>query len=605
MLTRSDRPVIQARGLSKAFGTTQALAHVDFEAQAGQVLALLGPNGAGKTTLVRILTTLLKPDGGWATVAGFDVVKDAAYVRPVVGLTGQFAAIDLLLTGRENLEMVGDLCHLPRPRARGRAAELLQEFDLVEAADRVAKTYSGGMRRRLDFAASLIAEPPVLVLDEPTTGLDPRSRANVWAEVDRLVAAGTTVLLTTQYLEEADRLAHHIAVIDRGRIVSEGTSDELKAQLGGDVIEVQLSRADGLSTAVSALSAIEECRSIDPERHRITLPARDGMTTLRAALDRLDRVGVEVEDIGIRRPSLDDVFLALTGHGVEGEISSPNGRVEQSPPPSTATIRAETTTDTGGHTTRDRPRGTVIRDTWTVTKRNLRRITRTPRLLLVSSIQPILYVLLFRFVFGGSLVIPGMTYIDYLLPGIFVTATLMGATTAVAITTDLSGGMIDRFRSLPMARSAVLAGRCLADLVRCVLVVAIVLVVGTVLGFRFHAGPLPALAAIGLVFAAAFAFIWLYALIGLLVKDPETSHLAGFLIVMPFVFASSVFVRVQNMPGWLQIFSRNQPVTVTVDAVRALSEGGPAATFAWQSAAWIVGSVILFVWLAVSLYRRA
>ena len=216
----------------------------------------------------------------------------------------------------------------------------------------------------------------------------------------------------------------------------------------------------------------------------------------------------------------------------------------------------ETTTDTGGHATRDRPRGTVIRDTWTVTKRNLRRITRTPRLLLVSSIQPILYVLLFRFVFGGSLVIPGMTYIDYLLPGIFVTATLMGATTAVAITTDLSGGMIDRFRSLPMARSAVLAGRCLADLVRCVLVVAIVLVIGTVLGFRFHAGPLPALGAIGLVLAAAFAFIWLYALIGLLVKDPETSHLAGFLIVMPFVFASSVFVRVQNMPGWLQIFSQ-------------------------------------------------
>jgi ABC-2 type transport system permease protein/oleandomycin transport system permease protein len=246
----------------------------------------------------------------------------------------------------------------------------------------------------------------------------------------------------------------------------------------------------------------------------------------------------------------------------------------------------------------------VARDIAVVTRRNLRRIRRTPRLLVASSIQPIMFVLLFRFVFGGSISVPGVSYIDYLLPGIFITTTLFGATTAVAMAADLTGGMIDRFRSFPMARSAVLVGRCVADLVRTVLVVALVLVVGTLIGFRFHNGVLPALAAIGLVLAFSFAFMWLYALVGMLVKDPETAQLAAVVPLFPFVFASSVFVPVQNMPGWLQAFARNQPVSVTVYAVRSLSEGGPIAHYAWQSGAWIVGFVVVFGWLAVRAYRR-
>jgi ABC-2 type transport system ATP-binding protein len=314
--------MIEIRGLSKAFGTTRALREVDLTAPAGQVLALLGPNGAGKTTLVRILATLLRPDAGSARVAGLDVTRDAAEVRRLIGLTGQFTAVDPLLSGAENLQMAGRLCHLGRREAHRRSTELLEQVSLTAAAGRLAKTYSGGMLRRLDLAASLIADPRVLVLDEPTTGLDPRSRIEVWQAVERLATGGTTVLLTTQYLEEADRLAHQIAVLDRGRIVAEGTAAELKAGLGGDVVELHAAQAGSFRAALAALDGLgDRPPAADPERGRITIAAPGGAVTLRAVLDRLDRARVSVDDIGVRRPSLDEVFLALTGHGADGEGS--------------------------------------------------------------------------------------------------------------------------------------------------------------------------------------------------------------------------------------------------------------------------------------------
>jgi len=309
---------VQAEGLRKRYGQTEALRGVDLNVERGTILGLLGPNGAGKTTTVRILTTLLKPDGGQARVAGYDVVREAEQVRYRIGLAGQAAAVDELLTGRGNLEMVGRLYHLPARDARRRADELLERFDLTEAANRIAKGYSGGMRRRLDLAASLVAAPPILFLDEPTTGLDPRSRLGMWAIIEELVAGGTTVLLTTQYLEEADQLADRIVVIDTGQVIASGTADELKAQIGGEQIDIVVHEAAHLAGAVEALSRIGSgVPHVDEDARRVTVPVRGGAAALVEVVRELDLVGIAVEDLALRRPTLDEVFLALTGQGAE------------------------------------------------------------------------------------------------------------------------------------------------------------------------------------------------------------------------------------------------------------------------------------------------
>jgi ABC-2 type transport system ATP-binding protein len=319
---------IEVEGVVKRFGSTVALDCVDVFAAAGRVLALLGPNGAGKTTLVRILTTLLRPDGGHARVAGYDVVADARALRPLIGLAGQYAAVDELLTGRENLELVGLWYHLDKREYRRRAQDVLERFGLLEAGDRLVKTYSGGMRRRLDIGASLIARPAVLFLDEPTTGLDPHTRNDVWAFIEELVAAGTTVLLTTQYMEEADRLAHEIVVIDVGRVIAAGTAAALKAQLGGATLEARVADPAALERAAALLGELGAGRPrIDPDRKLVTIPAGEGTAVLLAAGRRFEQEGIVLDDLGVRRPSLDDVFLALTDASSQARAeSSPEAR---------------------------------------------------------------------------------------------------------------------------------------------------------------------------------------------------------------------------------------------------------------------------------------
>ncbi len=310
--------VIQVDGIRKRFGSVHALEGVSLEVEQGTVLGLLGPNGAGKTTLVKILTTLLRPDQGHASVAGYDVVKDAAKLRHVIGLAGQNAAVDENLTGRENLEMVGRLYHLSRSEARRRADDILERFELTDAASRSAGTYSGGMRRRLDVGASLVGRPQVLFMDEPTTGLDPRSRITLWGIIEQLVSDGTTLMLTTQYLEEADQLSSTIVVIDVGRVIAAGTSDELKSRVGGERLELRVTNPADVQVAVDAVIALASGDPhVDPATRRITVPVTDGQSLLAEAVRRLDTADVHVAELALRRPTLDEVFLSLTGHAAE------------------------------------------------------------------------------------------------------------------------------------------------------------------------------------------------------------------------------------------------------------------------------------------------
>lgn len=605
VVARSPAPAIHVEDVTKRFGATRALAGVDLDVAEGAVFGLLGPNGAGKTTLVRVLATLLAPDGGRAEVFGHDVMHEAPVVRELLGLTGQFAAVDEILSGRENLQMFGRLFGLSRAEARRRATELLERFELADAADRPARTYSGGMRRRLDLASSLLTRPRILFLDEPTTGLDPRSRNEIWTIVRELVSEGTTILLTTQYLEEADQLADRIAVIDHGRVIAQGTGNELKDRVGGQILEVELTSAAQRDEARSVLAGVG-CGEPEPggRPDELTLPApRDGLELIEDAAAALRGAGIGVSDLGLRRPTLDDVFLQLTGAPPSEDGAGPpseeahESAVERRPRrlvqlhrPSWPELRS------------------AVTDAAVVTGRNLRHFTRQPQLLIFSTIQPIMFVLLFVYVFGGAVegsLPAGVEYVDFLLPGIFVQSVAFRATqTAVGLSEDLERGVIDRFRSMPMARSAVLIGRTTADLVRNVLIIGLMTAVGYLIGFQFHAGLLNALACVAIVAAFGLALSWIFAFVALTVRGAEAAQSAGFVVIFPLVFASSVFVPVSTMPDWLQAFAEVSPVTLTANVARSYALVGGVPGSLPEAAAWIIGILAIFIPLCVWRYRR-
>jgi ABC transporter DrrB family efflux protein len=599
-------PAARVQGVVKRFGETVALAGVDLEVPEGMVFGLLGPNGAGKTTLVRVLATLLRPDAGRAEVFGRDVSREPAAVRELLGLTGQFAAVDEILTGRENLVMFGRLFRLAPEEARRRAGELLERFDLADAADRPARTYSGGMRRRLDLASSLLTRPRALFLDEPTTGLDPRSRNQIWAVIRELQREGTTLLLTTQYLEEADQLADKIAVIDHGQVIAQGTGNELKDRVGGQILEVELATAAQRDHARAVLAGVG-CGDPEPgaRQDQLTLPApRDGLELIEDAAAELRRAGIDVSDLGLRRPTLDDVFLQLTGSppsedgagakapaDLERATAAALTRIPRLRVPSSSELRS------------------AVADAAVVTGRNLRHFIRQPQLLIFSTIQPIMFVLLFVYVFGGAVggsLPAGVKYVDFLLPGIFVQSVTFRATqTAIGLAEDLERGVVDRFRSMPMARSAVLLGRTLADLVRNVLILGLMIVVGYAVGFRFHGGVPQAVASVVAVAAFGFALSWIFAFVALTVRGAEAAQSAGFVVVFPLVFASSVFVPISTMPDWLQAFAERSPVTLTADVARSYAlNPGVVPNSLGEASIWIGGLLALFIPLCVWRYRR-
>ena len=510
---------------------------------------------------------------------GRDVVTCARQVREVIGLTGQYAAVDDLISARENLYLVGRLLGLRRRAARARGTALLEAFGLADAAGTRVREFSGGMRRRLDLAVSLVGRPAVLFLDEPTTGLDLASRNQLWDLIRGLAADGTTVLLTTQYLEEADRLADRIMVIDRGATVAEGTPAELKGLAGGQVLEVRPLRPADLAAAVSVLAGLRaaEQPAVDGDLLTVHVPDED---LVAAAASRLDSAGIGGPASG--GPA------AQPRRGVPGDDRA-SRRAGQRP--------RHRTTELGGA-------AAMIAQTGIMARRNLLHVLSDPQQLIGMTAQPLMFLLLFVYVFGGAIAGSSRGYLQFVLPGLLVQGiAFQTMVTALGLNADFQHGLIDRFRSLPMARSAVVAGRITADLARTAWAALIIVAVAVGLGFRFRGGVPGAVGALGLVLALGASMCWVMAFLGTALRSPEAVQATAFMLVMPLTFASTVLVPAASMPGWLQAFVRINPITIFAEAMRGLMLGGPVATPLLQAAAWMAGLCLVFGTLTVRRYR--
>ena len=432
--------------------------------------------------------------------------------------------------------------------------------------------------------------------------MDLTSRNALWETIEQLVADGTTVLLTTQYLEEADRLAERIAVVDGGKVIANDTPTNLKAQLGSTVVEMRF-EGDGRSAQAATVLTGNVNGQVERDDGTLRITSNDGARILIDVLRMLDTSGVEPDTLAVREPSLDDVFLALTGHRAEAD-EQPSDETGHEPARRQVMSAVEVSIE---HDVADRriPMGR-LRDTGAIIKRNLLQYLRVPQLLVFSTIQPIIFVLMFRFVFGGSIDTGRIPYVDFLMPGIFLQVVVFGSlATAIGLATDLKSGLMERFHALPMWGPAPLVGRTIADLIRNVFVVALMMVVGFLVGWRIHTTVLSLIPGISLILFFGWAMSWIFATVGLAVKDPETAQAAAFPVLAPLVFASAAFVQVENMPGWLQPWARNQPVSVTIEAFRGLTLGGPTSSLVFKTILWSVAIIAIFAPIAVRLYRKA
>ncbi|WP_435592007.1 ATP-binding cassette domain-containing protein [Nocardia sp. bgisy118] len=602
--------------VTKKFGDNVALDSLDLQVPVGGVYGLLGPNGAGKTTAVRIIATLLRPEHGHVFVSGRDALNDADRVRASIGLSGQYAAVDDKLTAFENLHLVARLYGAGEAAARRSAYELIERFHLEGVADRRAQTYSGGTRRRLDLASALIASPPLVILDEPTTGLDPQSRLDTWSAIGDLVSGGTTVLLTTQYLEEADRLAERIAVMNRGKIIAEGTSDELKSAAGGGRMEMRLATDEDFSTARVCLAEFG-IPSVDRRERRVTLPVNDGQRDLVAIATRLNDQGVQALDIGLRRPTLDEVFFALTAQAgptidldraISGSSSPPERSRRPVPLPAPSIPSHVAAVPDRQHLTK------TLLDGIMLSGRGIRNILRTPGAAFNCVVQPIVFVLLLGYVFGGSL--GGASYREFIIAGIFAqTVTFNSSFTAIALATDVQKGLFDRLRSLPVSPLSIILGRTLSDLAVNIFSIAISTMCGLLVGWQVNGTAAEAVGAYVLILAFSFAMSWVGAFIGLAARSVELAQSLGLIWLFPVTFVSSGFVSVSALPGPLAKLAEWNPVTSLSSAARAMfgnnvpttlaqPHGWPAQHPVLSTVSWIVLILAIFMPLTIRQYSR-
>ena len=606
---------IEATGLVKRFGSTVAVDGVDLAVRPGTVYGVLGPNGAGKTTTIRMLATLIRPDEGTARVLGHDIVSEASAVRAGVSLTGQLASVDEDLTGRENLILLGRLLGLKRQDARARSTELLDAFGLAEAAGRLVKHYSGGMRRRLDISASLVVTPQLMFLDEPTTGLDPRSRNQVWEIIRALVAEGTTILLCTQYLEEADQLAEGIAVIDHGRVIAEGTPGQLKASVGSGSLQVRLldpvqrPQAERLLGAALGTVVLEP----DPAALSVTCAGGDEAT---AALARLTGAGVRVADFSLgqpiprrglprpHRPPGRGTRRQLRRHRAEEGVMSVTPQTPARNPDQAQAADLDAVRRAIATTVRP-PGASPLSAVLTFGWRAMLKIKHVPEQLLDVTITPVLFVVMFTYLFGGAVAGSTAAYLDYILPGLLVMSVLFTTVySGVGLNTDLTRGVVDRFRSLPIWRSAPLLGPVLGDSVRYVLAGTVIIVLGVILGYRPDAGVVGVVAALALVVVFSFALSWVFTTLGLLMRTPMAVMNAGFMALFPLTFLSNVFVDPDTLPGPLEAFVDASPISILTTATRGLMEGD--AEVGDITIVLVVSAALTLVFLPITtrLYRR-
>ena len=526
-----------------------------------------------------------------SSVCGRELADDAAAVRRHLGMAGQHASLDPLLTARENLELIGSLYGIGSRDCVERSSALLGALGLHDAADRRVATCSGGMRRRLDLGATLIGEPSLLLLDEPTANLDPHSRHELWDLIDQIAARGSAVLITSQHLEEVERLADRVVVLRSGSVIADDRPHALRRSVGGRILEIGFDDIAAQTTAERVLAHQGLALRSDPATSRLTAAAPHGLAAAAAAATALTASGVDATDFTLRTPSLEEAFLALTG-----DTSEPTA-------PDAGTVGRATLAAPSKPTVTRSP----VRDVAVITGRYWRHLVRTPQSVFFAAVQPVLFVLGLDAVFGTLVERQlGTEYIQFLLPGVVVmNLALAAGTTGVGLATDLQQGIIDRFRTLPMTHTAIIIGRTSTDLIRNAIALALMIAAGFAIGFRLGGGVAGGAAALAVALVFGYATTWVFASVGLAVKDPQAAAFIGFAPVLVFVYLSSAWVPVDSMNGAVQAFARHQPVNVTIESVRGLANGTHPTSQTLQSLVWSVALVAVFAALTTRQLRRA